>query len=178
VLFPDGPLVDGDVMLRLWEVGDAGWYVEAARDPAIRQWTSEPADLTAGQVRSAIEAMLQSRAHLGMAVTDASTGRLLGNAGLMPAVDDPTVGQLSYWLAADARGRGAATRAVRLLTGWAWVCGLRRVELFTHIDNTASQRVAERAGLTRDRVVPRYRVINGQPWDVVFYILDTTRPER
>lgn len=50
-------------------------------------------------------------------------------------------------LAAAARGRGAASRAVQLLVGWAFgPLGLERLEL--HIDrrNLASQAVAARTG--------------------------------
>jgi RimJ/RimL family protein N-acetyltransferase len=101
-------------------------------------------------VRAAIEDMLTTRAHAGLAITDAATGALLGNAGL--AVGEPGVGEISYWVAADARGRGAATRAVRLLVDWAWQCGLRRVQLHARVENVGSQRVAEKAGLRRVRV--------------------------
>lgn len=169
MVFTDVPLGDGDVVLRLWRPADAEWYAAQVRDPEIQRWTSEPPDLTADRVRQAIEAMLETRAHLGTAITDAGTADLLGNAGLALVDGAPGVGAVSYWLAPAGRGRGAATRAVRLLVERAWQCGLRRVELFTHVDNVASQRVAERAGFVRERVVPGYRVINGRPWDAVVY---------
>jgi ribosomal-protein-alanine N-acetyltransferase len=168
-VWTDDPLGDRDVVLRVWRSADAEWYAARTRDPEIQRWTSEPPDLSPERVREAIEAMLATRAHLGTAITDAGTGQLLGNAGLALVDGEPGVGAISYWLAPEGRGRGAATRAVRLLTGWAWACGLRRVELFTHVDNLASQGVAERAGFVRERVVPKYRVINGEPWDAVIY---------
>ena len=48
------------------------------------------------------------------------------------------------------------------------------IEDFAHLGNAASQRVAERAGLTRGRVVRDYRTVKGVSWDVVFY--GTLRP--
>jgi ribosomal-protein-alanine N-acetyltransferase len=172
MLLPEAPLGDGEVVLRAWQPEDAEWYASVARDPEIQRWTSEPDDPAAGVVRDAIVQMHATRAHAGMVVIDAGSGRLLGNAGLSRSREDPEIGEISYWLAPDARGRGTATRAVRLLIGWARECGLRRVELFTHVDNIASQRVAERAGMRRDRVVAGYRVIKGETWDAVIYVLD------
>ena len=168
--FPDGPLTDGVVTLRPWAPEDAPWYVEQARDPEILRFTAEPADLDEPAVRTAIEEMLRTRVAYGVVVTDAATGELLGNAGLAPAKDDPDAGSLAYWLAPAARGRGAATRAVRLLVDWAREIGMTRVELWAHLDNVDSQRVAERAGFTRGRVVEDH-VVKGESWRIVYYDL-------
>jgi RimJ/RimL family protein N-acetyltransferase len=59
----------------------------------------------------------------------------------------PGYGELGYWVAADARGRGVATRAVELLSRWARdELGLTRLEIRAHRDNVGSRRVAEKAG--------------------------------
>ena len=53
-------------------------------------------------------------------------------------------GFIGYGVAERARRRGIATRATRLLVGWAFdALGLERVELLAEVDNVASQRVAE-----------------------------------
>jgi ribosomal-protein-alanine N-acetyltransferase len=170
-VLPDVPLTDGTVTLLPWRSEHAQWYVEQSVDADIQRFTNEPPDLDAAAVRGAIEEMHRTRAHAGMVITDAVTGKLLGNAGLAPG-DDGDTGKIAYWVAAGARGRGAASRAVRLLTDWAWECGLRRVELWAHVDNVASQRVAERAGLRRERVEPAGRVVKGETWDIVWYGLE------
>jgi hypothetical protein len=115
-MLPERPLTDGVVALRAWQPQDAEWYVAQLADAEIQRFTTEPAELAPEDVRAEIEDMLATRAHAGLAVTDAATGALLGSAGL--AVGEPGVGEISYWVAADARGRGAATRAVRLLVDW------------------------------------------------------------
>lgn len=174
-MLPDTPLSDGVVSLRPWSSDDAEWYVQRSRDPEIQRWTNEPPDLDAAAARAAIADMLATRAHAGMVITDAATGELLGNAGLAPT-DGASTGKIAYWVAAEARGRGVAARAVRLLTAWAWDCGLDRLELWAHVDNVASQRVAERAGFRRERVERAGKVIKGETWDVVWYALDRPGP--
>ena len=63
---------------------------------------------------------------------------------------DPTIGYVGYWLLPAARGRGLATRSVRLLSSWAVrELGLTTVRLTTAPDNERSQRVAQRSGFTR-----------------------------
>ena len=83
-----------------------------------------------------------------LAVVDAADpGALLGAAGLHAIAWDQRMADVGYWVAAPARGRGVATRAVQLLAGWAFVTlGLERLELRAHEDNTASHAVARRAG--------------------------------
>jgi RimJ/RimL family protein N-acetyltransferase len=62
---------------------------------------------------------------------------------------EPGYGEIGYWVAAEARGRGVATRAVRLLADWGRAeLGLTRIDVLPHRDNAASRRVAEKAGFT------------------------------
>ena len=64
-------------------------------------------------------------------------------------------------MAAEARGKGVATRAVTLLRDWAAEeLGLELIELLIHEDNPLSQRVAERTGFLdtgERRTAPRQR---------------------
>ena len=80
-------------------------------------------------------------------IVDAATDLPLGGIRLFLHGDAVEFG---YWLAADARGRGLATRALELVSA-AVVSRLRpsRLELRTTIGNGPSERVAERAGFTR-----------------------------
>jgi RimJ/RimL family protein N-acetyltransferase len=73
------------------------------------------------------------------AIVDAETDELLGSIELHGA-------SVGYWITPDARGRGIATRALRLVCDWAT---RRPLQLTTHPENVASQRVAEKAGFRR-----------------------------
>jgi RimJ/RimL family protein N-acetyltransferase len=172
---PPAPLSDGVVTLREWRPEDAGWYAEQSRDADIQRFTTDPADLDPRTVRIAIEVAAAAGTHTALAITEAGTGALLGSIGLAPG-DRPGVGLLSYWVSAAARRRGVAARSIRLLLMWAWQLGLDRVELYTHLDNTGSQRAAESAGFERRRVERAAKVVKGQAWDVAWYGIDRPDP--
>jgi len=81
-------------------------------------------------------------------------GAFLGLA-LVPEIDrDGRSVELGYIVAPEARGRGVATEAVRLLTAWAFSeLGALRSELWISVENDASKRVAERCGYVREGVL-------------------------
>ena len=164
-MLPDSALTDGIVTLRQWRPDEAEWYVEQSRDPEIQRFTTDPPDLDEATVRAAIERLLAGRSW-AWAITDAATGALLGNVALS------LEHELSYWVAPAGRGRGVATRAVRLVLDRAWASGVDRVRLHAHVDNVGSQRVAERAGFRREGVERAARQVKGQTWDVVWYGVD------
>jgi RimJ/RimL family protein N-acetyltransferase len=81
-------------------------------------------------------------------------------------------GHFGYWVGKDARGRGVATRALRLLTRWAAEeHGLARLQLIVEPENVASIRVAEKAGFTREALLRSYIELRGARRDVYLYAL-------
>jgi len=162
-------LFDELVVLRDWYDDDADWYAAAVRDPEIQRFTTEREDLTPEQVRAAIAELRGRRDQVGFVICDAVTGERLGNIALRRV---GPVGEMSYWVAARARGRGVATAALRLLSNWApATLGLSELRLWCHADNVPSRRVAERAGYRRARQHDGTRTVKGQPWPVVGYAL-------
>ena len=76
--------------------------------------------------------------------------------------------------------RAAATIAVRLVSRWAFtVVGVDRLSLQTAPENVASQRVAERAGFTREGLLRAWMPTpDGRRHSVMFSLLATdTIPE-
>lgn len=156
---PDPPLADDVVVLRPWRQDDAPAIVAAIdRDPEITAWLDlipQPYDLS--DARAYVAQCTRGWSD-GTAATFAvlarSDGTVVGSIGAR--LGDPVhlVAEVGYWVARDARGRGVATRALRLITGWLFdTVGIQRLQLQTDAHNEASQRVALKAGFTREGVL-------------------------
>lgn len=143
---PQPVLRSDTLVLRPWQAGDEHAVVKAYADPDIRHWHDRSMD---GDEAAAWVAHWAGR-------WQAETG-----AGWAITIDDVPVGQISlrtfehgdgisevsYWLLPQARGRGAATTALRTVAGWGFeTLGLHRIEVEHATQNTASCRVATRAG--------------------------------
>ncbi len=138
-------LASDDIVLRPWDGEDAAWYV-GARDEHVLAWTREAAPLTVAEAAAGFAAIAADPRRGAFAIADATSGDLLGNVGI--SLHDDTV-ELSYWVAAAARGRGVASAALATAAFWAAnALGRDTLELVTHPENAASQRVAENAGFT------------------------------
>jgi RimJ/RimL family protein N-acetyltransferase len=162
---PDPGLSDGVVLLRPWWASDVEQLVDACKDPEIPRWTAAPDPYT----RADAEAWVRGDAvdeswgdRVSFCVADAAEPeRLLGSMSLM-RIAAGAMGEIGYWTAAWARGRGLTTRAVRVLAAWGIErFALRRIELVIAVDNDASNGVAERAGFTREGRLREYRQAKG-----------------
>ena len=136
-------LRDHDLLLRPIEARDAAGLVDGLDDPeTVKFMLAIPSPYTTEDAQNWVERCAtawRTGAAYPFAIVDSESGALLGSIELQ----GNTIG---YWVARDAWGRGIATRALKLLCGWARERPLR---LTTHPDNVASQRVAEKAGFRR-----------------------------
>jgi len=127
-------LAAGPFRLRPFVLADLDLVREAAQDPYIPLITTVPAPFTDTEGRRFIERQwdrARRRSGYSFAITDAATGRAVGNIGL--SLQDIAAGRASvgYWVAPSARERGAAGHALRTLTFWAvGVLGIPRLELY------------------------------------------------
>jgi RimJ/RimL family protein N-acetyltransferase len=144
-------LSDGEIRVRPLAPTDVPAIVAACKDPEIPRWTRVPSPYTredAERFLAIAAAEASAGAGVALAVT-AADGRLIGTVGLMELDREHGRAEIGYWTAAEARGRGAATRAVALLRDWAHAeLGVSELEILPHRDNRPSQLVAERAGFT------------------------------
>ena len=106
----------------------------------------------------------------GYAIVDAETGDFLGIAGLVAIERDANQGEIGYVVTREARGRGIATRALRLVTDYALgEVGLERVQLLINSDNEASIAVAERCGYRREGVFRSLYMKPGRRADTIVF---------
>lgn len=150
VSYPSPPLHDDVVMLRPWRAADLVDLAKAIRDPAIQRWSHlTAADAEAQRRRLAeIPAEMAAGTAIRLLIADAADeDALLGAISLFEIHSDTRTAEVGYWVIAGARGRGVASRAVALISGWgAAGLGLRAITAICDLDNKASQRVLTRAG--------------------------------
>jgi RimJ/RimL family protein N-acetyltransferase len=104
-------------------------------------------------------------------------GTLIGLA-LAPTIDrEAGEAELGYVVAPEARGHGVATAMLRELTAWAFAQGIQRCELFIDVRNPASERVAQRAGYTREGTLRSVHHKQGERVDVTVWSRLPTDPE-
>ena len=143
-----------------------------ARDPEVRRHTYVPSEPTAGFGRRWFETYERGRAERtreGFAIVDAEDGSFLGLAAAVRLDEEAREAELGYILAPEARGRGVATEALRLLTERGFARGLERLELRIAADNEASRRVAERCGYLCEGRLRSMYFKEGRRADVLVY---------
>jgi RimJ/RimL family protein N-acetyltransferase len=155
LIFPDPPLAAGGIVLRRPVTKDVPWITETCRDPEMTRYIPMiPQPYSAADAHAFIEYADQSWADGGAAafvIARAPGGYGLGMTELYFPGGEPGLASGGYWLRHEARGQGAATVALGLVAGWAFgTLGVERLQLVTVPDNMASQRVARRAGFTRE----------------------------
>jgi RimJ/RimL family protein N-acetyltransferase len=141
-------LTDGHVLLRASAPVDLPAIDAGIRDPDVNRWIG-PQTLTAPEVlarnaRRWVEDRIPT-----LSICEPG-GPCVGLLWMGFRAAGRSVGYVGYWLVPDARGRGFAAAAVRLISDWAVrELGVATVRLTTAPENAASQRVAERSGFHR-----------------------------
>jgi RimJ/RimL family protein N-acetyltransferase len=97
----------------------------------------------------------------------AVSGRAVGNVSVSHMEHRYDSGWVSYWLAAEVRGLGLATRALAAVARWAFIeQDLFRLELSHQVNNPASCRVACRAAFAVEGVERQKLKHAGQRFDI------------
>ncbi len=151
IAFPDPPLSDGAVALRPFTDAEIPALVAICQDPDIARFTTVPSPYGEAEARAYLQRVtdgLAAGTQVTLAVVDAADhGPLRGSVGLHAIDREQRAAEVGYLLAAPARGRGRATRAVALIVAWAFrTLALERIELRAMAENASSRTVAARAG--------------------------------
>jgi RimJ/RimL family protein N-acetyltransferase len=105
-------------------------------------------------------------------ILDATSGEVLGCAGINQFNRVNNFANLGYWVRTSCVGRGVASTAVLLLAKYAFgELKLSRIEIVAQVDNVASRRVAEKAGCKFEGVARSRILYRGQPRDAALYSL-------
>lgn len=96
-------------------------------------------------------------------VFSGNSGEFLGGAGLNDIRQQHQFCNLGYWVRQSRQRQGIASRSVQALCMHAFAeLGLQRVEIVVAVGNTASERVAVRAGALRESVARNRLSIRGK----------------
>lgn len=181
---PDPPLRDRVVALREWTHDDVPAIAAACAEEEIAKWLDQiPQPYTAADAHAYVELARrgwQDGTQATFAIVEAATDEVLGSMAVhrLQGLDAGT-SEVGYWVKREARGRGVATRALRLITAWELDAGAtERLQLRADALNVPSQRVAERAGFVRESVLRacRFNARQNRRVDFVIYSLLTNEP--
>jgi RimJ/RimL family protein N-acetyltransferase len=125
-------------------------------DEGVREYTrvpTRPSVEFAGEWLARYEEGWRDGSRAGFAI-ETHDGEFLGLGLFVSIESEGRQGEIGYVVGPAARGRGVATRTLRLLTDWGFTgLGLERIELWIDTDNSGSERVAARAGYVHEGVL-------------------------
>lgn len=98
-------------------------------------------------------------------------GHAVGGVGFVPGSDvERYAAEIGYWLGEPLWGRGIATEALTLVTGYVFgELNLLRLFALPFADNVASRRVLEKAGYSCEGILRAASVKFGAPRDQAMY---------
>jgi RimJ/RimL family protein N-acetyltransferase len=150
----DPRLEDGRLVVRPFEPDDAPAVRAACDDPDVAQWIhlvpSPYTEADAEEFIAGSRRRLSAGDRARLAIVDAASSELLGSVSL-DLFGERQAAEIGYWVKREARRRGIAGAATRLVIDWAFTTvGVERLEILAYPGNDASQTLAEQLGFRRE----------------------------
>jgi RimJ/RimL family protein N-acetyltransferase len=171
--FPAEGITREGLLFRLPTIADVETVAPAFADDELAGAANLPR-LDADEMRafaSHLPQLLERGDFLPLLVVDREMGQAQGGCVLHHVDWERDQAEIGYWLFEHARGRGTATRTARFLAEHGFSLGLQRIEARVNLGNTASERVLERAGFTREGVLRSMTLRDGNRIDQTLYSL-------
>ena len=163
----------GRLRLRRPRLSDAPAIFEYAGDPVVARYADWPISTSIAAIEERLRAREQewsSGAELNWVLTVPPDDRAIG--GIACTISRHTA-EFGYLLARRFWGNGYATEAARGIVDWVFsVRSVWRLAATCDVDNVASARVLEKAGLTREGILRRAIVrpnLSEEPRDALLY---------
>ncbi len=172
--YPESELSTSEIRIRRWSYDDLACVAAASADPDIPKGTTVPARFTDEAGYAFIERQWSRNDDgqaLAMAIAKADSNQAIGQIFLsLTRVERQC--RLGYWIVPGERGRGLASTAVRLVSGWLLTAtDVYRLVAEVHPDNAASIALLEGCGFTLEGTLRSWLWIDGQPHDALQYSL-------
>ncbi len=157
--------------LRRWEAADLPALRAAAKDPEIQRfrYSLPTTDEEARRWLAGLEPDRRAGERLELAITVAGNRDASGSISLTDI--EHRTAMIRYWLLPEARGRGTAAGALRLLAGWAIdALAIGHIVVLIEPDNESSWRLVERCGFAREAHLRSYfKTSDGDRRDLLVY---------
>lgn len=166
------------IMLREFAEGDGPAIHRYAGDPETVRYMlwgpNTPEETEEFLLQRLEQARRPDRTEFELAVVRLDTGELIGGAGLRVESWEYRRADIGYILRRDQWGRGYATEAASLLLRFGFeTLGLHRIWATSDVENRASARVLEKAGMTLEGRIRDHYFVRGRWRDSFLYaVLD------
>jgi ribosomal-protein-alanine N-acetyltransferase len=175
-VFGDLPVLETDrLVLRRMEAGDVEDLFAYASDPKVAQYTSWPAHRTIQDSHEFLAYVLELYEKGEVApwgVVHRSESRLVGTCGFLDWYQDSFRAEIGYALASKYWGQGLMTEAVRAIFTFGFeTMQLNRIQGRCEVENIASIRVMEKAGMRREGVLREHEFAGGRFLDIAIYAI-------
>lgn len=158
-----------DVTLHVVEDADVDFLCETINDPAVRAGLAFARPKTAQAEREWVDSVAGPDAD-DVHLLICADGDPVGTVGLDGVDERAGIGELGYYVAADAWGNGYATDEARTLADYAFTeLRLHRIQAKAFAGNAASKRVLEKVGFEREGVLRDHWYRDGTHEDVHVY---------
>ncbi len=146
----DVVLTSERLTLRPWCSNDAADVQNIMAEPAMHAFLPLPDPYTRADAETFVTDLgvrgRRDGTSLPCALVEKDTGKLVGAAELQLPGPRRLSGEIGYWVAAAAQGRGYSAEATRALADWGFARGLHRAEAYCSVSNLASVKTALNAG--------------------------------
>jgi ribosomal-protein-serine acetyltransferase len=171
-------LTDGRITIRPCRPSDAEAVCAAVRESVteLSKWAPWcPPDYSMLHCKPWLESRADAWSEgkeYDFVILDAADSLFLGGCALNDINRTHNFANLGYWVRTSRTGQGIATAAVRLVARFGFrQLGFTRIEIVAAVSNLASQRVAEKAGATREGIERNRHVVRDETYDAVMYSL-------
>jgi [ribosomal protein S5]-alanine N-acetyltransferase len=146
------------LLLREYKVEDTPEMEKYLSDPQVLRYFQLPWSV-GGQFkvdqrfidRLGARRLQNPRCYFDLAITDKVESGFLGGCSLYVFSEENREASLAYWLAPQFWSKGYATEAAKMLLWLGFTqAGLHRIFAICDVNNTASSRVLEKAGMERE----------------------------
>jgi RimJ/RimL family protein N-acetyltransferase len=172
--FPELEAALPGLVLRPFREADAPAVAEACNDEETQRWLPLPRPYTMANALNWCTRLSCESRETGDGLVLAMVtepGGLIGAISLTRTDWRARITEIGYWTAPRMRGAGHTSAATAYLARWALASGMERVELRAATGNSASRRVAEKAGFEFEGVMRNAGIVHGGRVDLCLYAL-------